>query len=261
MKGRRAGWWPLLAWIGVAACRMGDSRRDASADSLYAAGAMTNEPLPQLTLDSSLVWRVRADQIGLGEASSLGAVAIGDTTLIVADLGGGGIVRTTRGSSQAQRLARSGHGPGELDGPFEFSVVRDTIVGLGQPPLSSNSLLFIPLSSPGNATRTRVASDTVALVARSVAADWLFIQRGARGFSLSTPPAVGTWIDDSVTYGLMPRSDTPAAVAATVSVGCPACWIRDTSPIAPRPIAWALHWHRMIALRTRWPSSPAERSS
>lgn len=175
----------------VAACG-----RDAAPDPLADSG------LPSYVVGEDPALVLEDDGTPEKLFASISARRMPGGEIVVADQGSSAIHVFGRDGRVANRLARRGDGPGELQGAFLATSVADTVFVFGRPPMSPPDVSVYGADS-GFLSRFRPAAGNARAltVLDRLSTGHLVVQRGWLGRVVREAPELGVLIPDSITYG------------------------------------------------------------
>jgi len=129
--------------------------------------------------------------------------------IIIGDQGSMTVRVFARDGHVVRRLARRGHGPGELSGTFLLTTCGDTVFTLGQPP-GSSPLVNVYNASHGfeSSFLPHAATGAMFTPISCLSTGQLLVSRGRPMMMFRKPPEPGTLMPDTVRFGLFSGRST-----------------------------------------------------
>lgn len=131
---------------------------------------------------------------------------LSDGAIVVAEQGGPSIRIYSRDGNLQTTLATRGKGPGELSGEFTFRARGDTMMAIGQPPLSTGDIRIYAKTGFVRSLRPAVRSNPMLHALESVSSNVWLVEHGAGYRSIGDSADASTLRADSIQVGLFLES-------------------------------------------------------
>ncbi|MEP6834255.1 MAG: hypothetical protein ABJB74_12725 [Gemmatimonas sp.] len=196
----------IIALFSVVAC---------ASDAATGTNDLTN--LPEFTLSPSPTFTLRDDGTPNRQFTRISARHLSNGDIALADQGSTRLLIFGRDGQMKKELAHKGSGPGEIAGNFMLTSMGDTLLAFEQSPISIGAVNvfdavtgFVARISPHAQNYSGRMSALAPLSDRA----WT-VQRGSLGRAIYSIPAVGEFMPDSQTLGVLQLAATADSSTVT----------------------------------------------
>ena len=195
--------------------------------------------LPTYTLSAAPVMKLEDDGSAERQFTRIIARRLSNGDIVVGDRGAIRIAVFGRNGVMKKEIAHKGAGPGELSGDFNLTSVGDALLTMEQSPMSKGVVNVFDAATGFVKTITAHASNfsgRITIDSPLSNNSWI-VHRGGFGRVLESIPAVGEFMSDTLTLGVLHTASN--ADSSTVQWLPPV--IRSWSVVIPIPGATGLN--------------------